>query len=316
MVNNKAWFAGIVQRLFGCLATPSTFRAWNLATLARLLHELAPRSTRVVVKRPDSAGGAGNIVLESRTCRERSLGELRLLAASTLAPLKWRGEVPLLVGAWESDVLATPSSQLWIPPLDDGPPVVEAIFRQMLEGPQGMFVGCQPHRFPDAVERLIVDRSWSLGFLFQRLGYVGRCSFDMLLVGSDYDECVLQFVECNGRWGGASAPMTLMNRLVGDWSVQPHAHREIVIDGLQELCFEEILIAFNDDLFDVTTGTGRFAFYNPRALASRPGLDCLAFADTWNEAAERTRLELPKRMSRLVGAQASRSRPARPESEG
>jgi hypothetical protein len=41
----------------------------------------------------------------------------------------------------------------------------------------------------------------------------------------------LHWVECNGRWGGTSIPMTLANRLLGDWT-----RRELMIvqrSGLQ-----------------------------------------------------------------------------------
>ena len=299
-VNNKKWFADVVHRLFGAESRPTTTYAWNLSTVARVLRELAPVSRQMVIKRPDSAGGAGNLVLESGRYRELSLGELRVEAKAFLADFSWRGEVPLLIGAWETDVLGTPSSQLWIPPRAEGPPVVEGIYLQMVEGPQGMFVGSQPHDFPSPLERLIVNRSWLLASLFQQFGYVGRCSFDMLLLGEDFDSCSLQFVECNGRWGGASAPMTLMNRLFGDWARQPYAHREIVISGLETLSFEEIMVALGRELFDARTGTGRFILYNPRALSTRPGLDYLALGATWREAARRMRLEFPQRLLRLL----------------
>jgi hypothetical protein len=59
-----------------------------------------------------------------------------------------------------------------------------------------------------------------LACLFQHLGYFGRCSFDAVLSGEDFDRAQLHWIECNGCWGGTSIPMTLCNRLVGDWSTR------------------------------------------------------------------------------------------------
>ena len=72
----------------------------------------------------------------------------------------------------------------------------------------------------------MVTRSWLLAVLFQRLGYVGRCSFDLLVVGESLATARAEFLECNGRWGGTSGPMMLMNRLFGDWATRPYATME------------------------------------------------------------------------------------------
>ena len=52
-----------------------------------------------------------------------------------------------------------------------------------------------------------------MAVVLQHLGYVGRCSLDAILVGNDETTARLYWVECNGRWGGASIPMTLNQRL-------------------------------------------------------------------------------------------------------
>jgi hypothetical protein len=299
-VNDKIWFAQIVQRLFGPGATPRTSQAWNYSTLARLVYELAPRSRQLVVKRPDSAGGAGNLVLESRRYRRLPLGELRMRLKTLLGEFNWNGEDYLLVGSWETEVLSTPSSQIWIPPVEEGPPLVEGLYVQMLEGMEGMFVGSRPHDFPRQLQETMVNQSWLLALLFQYLGYVGRCSFDMILVGDELDSCHLQFVECNGRWGGTSIPMTLMNRLFGDWADHPYSALEIVLPGLERVTFDELLHHLQPDVFDVRTARGRFLLYNPRALTVRPGLNALALGNTWEDAESGVRVELPRRIARLI----------------
>ena len=49
--------------------------------------------------------------------------------------------------------------------------------------------------------------------LFQKLRFFGRCSLDCVLTGADQGEQRVHWIECNGRWGGVSIPMTLANRL-------------------------------------------------------------------------------------------------------
>jgi hypothetical protein len=45
----------------------------------------------------------------------------------------------------------------------------------------------------------------------------------VILLGEDPEHARIEFLECSGRWGGALLPITLMNRLFGDWQVQPYA---------------------------------------------------------------------------------------------
>ena len=60
--------------------------------------------------------------------------------------------------------------------------------------------------------------------LFQDLGYFGRCSFDCIVTGAADGGPEVHWIECNGRWGGVSVPMTFVNRLFGN-----HARRGLVI---------------------------------------------------------------------------------------
>lgn len=64
----------------------------------------------------------------------------------------------------------------------------------------------------------IAEEAARLGAFFQQLGYFGRCSFDAVLIEHGDAENRLHWVECNGRWGGVSIPMTLASRLLGDWT--------------------------------------------------------------------------------------------------
>ena len=208
LVNDKAWFTHAVRRLLGERYTPRSFVSLNFTTLALTVRHLAPSSRRLVIKIPDSAGGAGNLVLDAERFRGLRVGEIRRAVHEMVRPFAWSLVDHLLVSSWETDVVCAPSTQLWVPPEEEGPPVVEGVFDQVVDETQGRFLGSRPAHLPPTVTRECVDCSWLLARLFQRMGYVGRCSFDLLLVGRAAESPQVQFIECNGRWGGTSAPMT------------------------------------------------------------------------------------------------------------
>ncbi len=302
-VNHKLWFAETVTRLFGPALIPRTASAWNFAALARVVRDMAGAARSIVVKLPDSAGGAGNVVVPAIRFRDRPLGSIRGDLKGLVRSFGWRGEARLLVGSWETDVLAAPSVQVWIPPEPQAPPVVEGLYAQHLKDIGGYFTyftGSRPARLTAGLEAEVTDRCWLLARLFQRLGYVGRCSFDMILVGTDSDSARVEFIECNGRWGGTSLPMTLMNRLFGDWADRPYAAAECEVGGLERCGFDDLLNHFGDDLYDVGTGVGRFIFYNPGGLRSHGSIDALALDTTWDGAADALRSEVPARLAELA----------------
>lgn len=300
-VNNKVAFAETVARLFGEDFVPRTESAWNLALLARRVAELADRAEAIGLKRPDAGGGGGNVLLRAARLRGKPLVAVERIVKEAARAIDWRGERELLVDVWETNVVCSPSVQLWIPPRLDGPPTVEGTFRQLTEGERGMFVGAAPAQFPDALSRDLADRCWLLGRLFQQLGYVGRCSFDLILVGPDLRDCRPEFIECNGRWGGTSLPMTLMNRLVGDWARRPFALQVFHhIDGLQHVSFAELLAFFDRDLFDVRTQRGSVIFYNPGRLPSQSGISAIVLGESWDQAAGEARRNVEVRMHQLA----------------
>ena len=273
--NDKLWVADVVSRLLGSETIPKTHAASNVSTMAAVVRDLSADSKRLVIKLTDSVGGGGNLVIDSARFRNLPLGQIRLRLKSLLRRLDWRGEASLLVGCWETDVLSAPSAQIWIPPLEVGEPCTEGIFEQVIEGREGFFVGSRPARFASDLTQAIVDACWLTARVFQRLGYVGRCSFDLILVGSSLSSCKLEFVECNARWGGTSLPMTLMGRLFGRRREQLYACLECPLDtghtkGLPPSkswrSFTDLLSCLGDHLYDRRTGQGDLVLYNPGAL--------------------------------------------------
>jgi hypothetical protein len=215
-----------------------------------------------------------------------------------LRPLHWRGQNRLQVSCWEEAVLCSPSAQLWIPPLDAGEVVNEGYYNQNVLSSSGDFMGSTPVRFPFALEDEMTRHCALLGGLYQQLGYVGRCSFDMLVLGTELASGQLKFIECNGRWGGTSGPMSLMNRWFGDWAKQPYSTRKYHIPGIERLAFSDLLDAFRDDLFHVGGHTGWLAFLDASGLHSS-NINVLALGDDIVQAQHRVNDEVPRRLLEL-----------------
>lgn len=194
------------------------------------------------------------------------------------------------------------SAQIWIPV--EGRPIIEGIYVQLLRDEFCEFVGSRPAKLPRKVSSRIAKRSWLPARLFQRLGYVGRCSFDLIAT----DTGQLKFVECNGRWGGTSMPMTLMNRLLGDYYRRPYLSKAVDMDGLKQTEFSGLLTHFTDDLFDVRTGRGRLVFFNPGRIGARSGVEVIALEETMQAASELSERELPQRLAKLIDSNRNRNR--------
>src|SRR5438067_3474665 len=176
-VNDKSWFSRRVVEVLGPDAIPETGWAADAFELTAALHVLAKRYRRLVVKMPDSAGGLGNVVLDSAVVA--GLDHDRLLAhVWEQTGRRSRGwAFPLLVGAWDDPVIDRPSVQVWVPQRGEGLPVVEGVFSQVLKGARGTFVGAAPAWLPAGWQQRLADEAVRLALLFQELGYFGRCSF-------------------------------------------------------------------------------------------------------------------------------------------
>jgi len=211
--NDKLWFGNVARRLLGTGAIPPKRAAYSASALTRHVAELAQAWDRLVIKVPDSAGSAGNFPVRSEDVRGLKPVALyrhlmRLLSVNGPVPA-----FPMLVEVWDANVLTSPSVQIWIPDAIDGPPLVENIFEQLLHGERATFTGAVLADLPPAVEAALTFGALQLATLFQQLGYYGRCSFDAIVTGPGLDAGTVHWIECNARWGGASIPMSLVNRL-------------------------------------------------------------------------------------------------------
>jgi len=283
-VNDKTWFAACVGGALGPQAAPVSKAVYNLAALAGQAAALARQYRSVAIKIPDSASSAGNIILRSRDLRAMTLRHLRNTTASSLRSVGWQGGYPLMVTAWEEPILASPSAQVWIPDGRDGLPVVEGLFDQLVIGPAREFGGAAPSNLPEVWRHRLAQEAVRLAYVFQELGYFGRCSFDAIIVGEDLAAANLHWVECNGRWGGVSIPMTLANRLIGDWTTRPL----VVIDrenmpGVPRN-FDEVLAELDADLFKLGVRDTGAVIISPSRLQAGSGYEIMVLGESFTAA--------------------------------
>jgi len=205
-----------VQSVFGQTAIPPSHRADNFSRLCQLAVSLASHHASVAIKLPDSASSAGNLVLAAELLRELPWQDLHDQLYQRLRGMGWNGSFPLQVIAWERAVTASPSVQMWIPEVSRGEPVVEAIFEQHCSGLTREFDGARPFQRDSAWQLRIAQQAFEIGRVLQQLGYIGRFSLDAIIVDAKDAGEQLHWVECNGRWGGVSLPLSLNRRLDRD----------------------------------------------------------------------------------------------------
>lgn len=279
-VNDKLWFAERVTELFGHRALPQAYAAFGLAAAAGRVAAIATRCAAVAVKVPDSASSAGNIVLNSTEVLGFSLRGLQENIGQRLRCTGWRGQFPVMVTAWETPIVASPSVQLWIPERGRDEIVIEGIFDQFVLGAARVFGGAAPTVLSKRWQERLTDEAGRIGFLFQELGYFGRCSFDAILTDHSQAEASLHWIECNGRWGGTSIPMTLANRLVGDWHQRPFVIIERNDLSGPGQSVEAFLGSIAADLYVVGKRSRGAVLLSPGQVERGTGYEIMVMADT------------------------------------
>ncbi len=282
-VNDKIWFSNRVRELLGAEALPPTFAAFGPAAIAAKIARIARNSDRVIVKTPDSAGSMGNVAVDADLVRRLSTGDIRNLVLSMLRGRGWRGRYPVLVGLWETDILASPSVQLWIPQRSHGHPIIEGIFEQHLAGPTAEFVGAVPTKLPQPLVDRLAGQAMRLACLCQDVGYFGRCSLDCLITSAARNQPKIHWVECNGRWGGVSVPMTLANRLLAPEC----GHGIVIVQNMTVPLAVDDVSEAHAKLADLLFGSGSDEGIVPLSgscLARGMGLHFMALSETQERA--------------------------------
>ncbi|MEX0911934.1 MAG: hypothetical protein WD031_00785, partial [Gemmatimonadota bacterium] len=300
LANNKAEFSAIVEQILGPEAIAQTTTAADPTALAELLRDEVHRSDAVALKMPSCASGMGNRVFDSAPLRGRPLYDFREQVDRFLEDKEWAGHEEVLVVEWHVDVLESPSAQCWIPPLGAGEPVIEEVYQQFLLGTSRVFEGAMLSNLPRRLRHDLMAKSWSICRVFQRLGYVGRCSFDALVVGPTREEAQIKLVECNGRWGGTSTPMHLMRRVFGDFRSLPYKAQDFVDDRLKGMRFPDLVELFGADLYDRRAGRGRVLLYNVGGLEEHGKFDLVVTGRTFADVDRYLRERVPALIARYL----------------
>lgn len=286
-VNDKLWFLERVNKALGAGASPLTYSVFGPAALAARIRAIASRWPRVVVKVPDSSGSLGNVMIRAQDVANLSLAQIRQRILDVLSERGWQHRYPLLVGIWDHPVIASPSVNLWIPKHRDGAPIIEGIFTQALAGKDAEFIGAEPCDLPKPLEERVVWGASCLAQYFQNLGYFGRCGFDLILVGDSLENAEVHWIECNGRWGGVSIPITVANRLVGDW-----ARKFVIVVQRTNLAMPQrslpsILETLKAYMFDSAGDRQGIVLLAPGRLVDGSGMNLMVLADTkWKAHAQ------------------------------
>ncbi len=289
LINDKIWFSHQVKELLGQTALSPSFTVYGPAALAGHVKRLAYKTERLIIKIPNSAGSAGNLTFKASVFRNLSLNVIKAHLLEILTALGWINRFPLKVEIWETPVLVSPSAQIWVPHARDGPPVIEGLFEQVVEGVGGKFVGAIKSRMPAALQQMMAEQAMALATFFQNLGYFGRCSLDALVAGSDFDEASLHWIECNGRWGGVSVPMTLANRLLPD----PDENHVVIVQkselNLPGRPFQGAVNSLRDLLFKRGTSREGIVLLSPTTYEYGRGVHFMAIAQKLDRARELSR---------------------------
>jgi hypothetical protein len=292
IANDKASFGELVAATLGGEWLVESRSSADAGILADSLLDLASDNRQVGLKRLRCASAMGNVVWRSADLLGRGQPAVERDVGAFLERTEWDGVEQVLAVVWE-ETDCSPSTQMWIPPDGQGPPRLEGIYEQILDGEHGVFVGSRPSTLPEPVDRVLAGASLAVAAALQAMGYVGRCSFDLLLVGDPEGDFRIKFVECNGRWGGTSTPMALLDRLVGAPRPRYRA-QDFVRPELVGASFLELLAAVGDAAWSAETGRGRYLFYNTGPLAGHGKIDVISLGRTQEEAEEGLEVGLPR----------------------
>ena len=282
LANDKMLLSELVTSVLGDGWVVETHVTRTPGEMAERLRDLATRHEMVALKRTRCASAMGNAVFPAAAIRDADDVALSARVDDFLVGTEWEGDEEVLAVAWE-DTLISPSTQMWLPPFELGLPALEGVYEQLLEGEQRVFLGSRPSMLPNAVNERLANASVRVARALQSLGYIGRCSFDFIVTGDVHGDFTVRFVECNGRWGGTSTPMRMMDRLFPDGR-PPYRAQDFMHDDLVGVPFAEVLARLGDEAFDVRTGKGRFVLYNTGPLRDKGKLDVISIASTQHES--------------------------------
>ena len=289
LANDKELLTEAAREAAGADTVVPTTVGHGPREIARQLRALAEAGhRRVALKKTRCASAMGNRRFLSSELLTWDEDVLLAEVERFLLDKEWSRGEPILSLVWE-DVTSSPSTQLWIPHPSEGRPRVDGVYEQLLEGPEQVFLGSIPSRLGPEVEARLAEVSLKVAEVYQAFGYVGRCSFDFIV----REGGGVRFVECNGRWGGTSTPMHLIDRLFPEGRPWYRA-RDFISEELKGVSFSELAARLGDALYDPRSGEGRFVLYNMGMLSTYGKLDVISLGRDVDDATEALEVELPR----------------------
>jgi hypothetical protein len=292
-VNDKLWFTRLARQVIGNEAVPPTMSAYGPDAAAALVARFGKSASQVIVKVPDSAGSAGNMRFEAAFLRDKSTSQIKSLLQDQLHATGWADSYPILVGVWDTDVTCTPSVQLWIPQVGEGPPVSHGVFEQQVFGDAAAFVGAVRSTLPDAVQCDLVAQSVKIATVLQHLGYYGRCSFDAVICNRNDNPNTIHWIECNGRWSGVSIPLAILHAIAPDQDALGILVTQYPLPGVT-VTVSQAVKALDGGLYHHATSAVDVILLSPPPSASGSIANMLAFGDTQSTAARSGRAAIQR----------------------
>ena len=294
IANDKSLLCELASRTAGTHIISESRLNTKPELMGFALQELARKHERVALKRTRCASAMGNKVFNSTDLLELSNDELNQTVLAFLRDTEWEEDEPVISVVWENAV-CSPSTQLFLPPLGEGPIIFNGVFEQILEGEEQVFLGSRPSRLRAPIEAALKNSSLAIAGALQHLGYTGTCSFDFLVLGNLDAGFEVRLTECNGRWGGTSTPMNLVSR-VRKGPRPSYRAQDFMHETLTGIPFPDFLARVGDDVYDARTQEGRYVFYNTGCLASSGKFDVIAFGDSAEDADRAILEDLPKKL--------------------
>ena len=292
LANNKVFFTRFVEEHFHNDWVAPSKEAHTPEAMAMGLYELAQTYPKVALKMPECASAMGIEVYTADDILNAHPHALVAQIRQFLVEKEWEEHSPVQMVAWLA-ATHSPSSQVWIPCDATQSPYVQGVYEQLFTGPEKVFLGSTPSDLPEHIQSRIREMSVAVAAGLQRVGYVGRCSFDFIIVNGRPI-----FIECNGRWGGTSTPMHLVDRIFPER--RPHYVAKDVEDSrLVGRSFKDLAAAFGDQLYRPNTGTGTYILYNVGCLARFGKFDVIAIGNTQEQAIQAATTELDQILAKL-----------------
>ncbi len=297
VANDKATFNEVVTAVLGPGWIPETRTADDADGLSTHLMALSSVWPAVGLKRTRCASAMGNQVFDSATLRARPAEDVKRLVRQFLTRTEWTQGETVLAVAWET-ATASPSTQFWID-RDAGGPTCHGVYEQILAGDRKVFVGSRTSTLPAEVDLTLTRAGYWVSLALQEIGYFGRCSFDYLVIGDPQGDYQVRFTECNGRWGGTSLPMALVERIAPHYRpapgrFEPYRAQDVTYAGLVGARFKDVLELVQDEAYDPSTRKGRFIFYNVGPISRFGKFDVIALGETPERADAAILEDLPR----------------------